>query len=75
MQSRRRQAVVLKLRRELGRPRAKQLLARQTEQLHRIVICVDEDVTVDVEDDDRLGRILEEGTVTRFTLAQGLLVL
>jgi hypothetical protein len=49
--------------------------SRQLEQLHRVVVGVDEHVAVDVEHDDRLGRVLDERAKTRFALAQRLLVL
>ena len=76
MQARRRQAIALKLRRYARRARSReQLLARQLEQLDRVVVRVDEDVPVDVEHDDGFGRVLDERAITRFAFAQRLLVL
>ena len=52
-----------------------QLLARQLEQLDGVVVGIDENVAVDVEHDDGLGRVLDERAIARFALAQRLLVL
>ena len=67
--------VALKLGAQRFGPFAEQLLARQLEQLDGIVVGIDEDVAVDVEHDDGLGRVLDERAIPRFALAQGLLVL
>jgi hypothetical protein len=52
-----------------------QLLARQLEELDGIVVDVDQDIAVDVEHDDRFGRVLDERAITRLAFAERLLVL
>ncbi len=51
-----------------------QLLARELEELYRVLVRVDEALLIDVEHHDRLGRVLDERAVTRLAIAQCLLV-
>jgi hypothetical protein len=75
VQAHRRQPVALELRAQRFGADAQQLLARQLEELDGVVVDLDEDVAVDVEHDDRLGRVLDERAIARLALAQRLLVL
>ncbi len=75
MQADRRKTVGLDLRAQRRGPQFQQLLAWQLEELDGIVVDVDENVAVDVEHDDRFGRVFDQRAITRFAFAQRLLVL
>ncbi len=51
-------------------PHLEQLFAAHPEEAHRVLVALDEAAAVDVEHDDRLGRVLDEGPVAGFTVAQ-----
>ena len=71
----RRRAIGLQLGADGARTDLEQLLARELEEVGRVLVRVDEALLIDVEHHDRLRRVLDERTVACFAFAQRLLVL
>ena len=66
----RRLAVRLARRTQLGRAVAQKFFAAQTEEPRRVVVAVDERPFIRVEEDDRLGSILNERAIVFFAFPE-----